>query len=203
MTMTWDSMQFIRRLGSLFHKYWQTTRTYLWDSRHAFRFVTLLFVLHIGIGALFADSIFALLGDRLTAIMQTVQTLNTVELIGFLFVNNLRAAVIGLVTGVVFGIIPVFVAMTNGLIIGAVATRSVSVGGIMSLWRLLPHGIFELPALLIALTLGVRLGTAFFTSHRWQIFKFRFRHSILALVMVVVPLLLIAALIEGILIGLQ
>jgi len=43
---------------------------------------------------------------------------------------------------------------------------SVGIEGYGILWRLVPHGIFELPAVFISLGLGIKLGTFIFREYR-------------------------------------
>ena len=68
--------------------------------------------------------------------------------------------------------------------------------GIFILWRLLPHGIFEIPAILISTSLGIRLGTDF------KNFKKNLKSAIRVFLLIIVPLLVIAGIIEGLFIGL-
>jgi stage II sporulation protein M len=122
------------------------------------------------------------------------------EMISFLFFNNFGASFFGMVLGVVFGIFSVFNSFMNGFILGFVAKLSVSESGILSLWRIFPHGIFELPAVFISLGLGLKLGTFIFKKDWWGFLKKSFKSSIMVFIFVVVPLLILAAIIEGILI---
>ena len=79
---------------------------------------------------------------------------------GALLINNLRAAAIS----VLYGFIP-FIYLTalavgmNALIIGVLAAYYVNSGASLLIFfaGILPHGIFELPALLIAFALGLLL----------------------------------------------
>ncbi|MCQ1539464.1 stage II sporulation protein M [Methanocalculus taiwanensis] len=82
-------------------------------------------------------------------------------LAAMLFVNNLQACIILFLGGVTFGILTVFVLATNGVIVGAVAQISNELqGGLYVIAALLPHGLFELPALFISGALGLMLSGA-------------------------------------------
>ena len=74
--------------------------------------------------------------------------------------------------------------------------------GFFEMWRLLPHGIFELPAVFISLGLGIRLGTTLFNRNvkniDKEIFR-RLRNSFKVFIFIVLPLLVVAAIIEGVL----
>jgi stage II sporulation protein M len=90
--------------------------------------------------------------------------------------------------------------MINGAVLGYVFSRVYVLYGASDFWRILPHGIFELPAIFIALGLGVKLGFFIFSGNIKQEFLRRFYYSFLVFLFVVVPLLIIAAIIEGLLI---
>jgi stage II sporulation protein M len=104
---------------------------------------------------------------------------------------------LALIFGIVFGLFPLGTAIVNGYVAGFVANMSVAKKGIFVLWRLFPHGIFELPAVLISIGLGMRLGTILF---RKASFKEEIIESARFFILIIVPLLIVAAVIEGILI---
>jgi len=134
-------------------------------------------------------------------IIQT-QGFGTFEMILFLFNNNSVSGFMGLFFGFFFGIFPVLNAILNGFVLGFAANYSVTENGFLSLWRLFPHGIFELPAIFISLGLGVKFSTFIFKKKKWDSFREYFEKSFWSYVLVVLPLLVIAAIIEGILISL-
>jgi len=67
----------------------------------------------------------------------------------------------------------------------------------LTLWKLFPHGIFELPAVFISLALGMKLGTFIFQKKKMNSFKDYLWNSFRIFIFVVIPLLVIAAFIEG------
>ncbi|MEI6731787.1 MAG: stage II sporulation protein M, partial [archaeon] len=69
-----------------------------------------------------------------------------------------------------------------------------------SFWKIVPHGIFELPAIFVSLGLGIKLGAFVFGPERKKEFVRRALASLKVFVYVVLPLLIIAAIIEGMLI---
>jgi len=144
------------------------------------------------------------------AIMRIIQDLieqtkgmSQLELIRFIFLNNLQSSFFGVIFGVAFGIFPVLTAVVNGYLLGFVGAVSVEAGGISVLWRILPHGIFELPAIFISLGLGLKLGSFIFQKEKVKSFREYFFNSLRVFFFIVVPLLIIAAIIEGILISLS
>ena len=98
------------------------------------------------------------------------------------------------------GIFPIFNAVFNGILLGYVYSKAVPIAGYFVIWRVLPHGIFELPAIFIALGLGVHLGASFFGKEKIKTLSKRFRLSFKAFLTVVLPLLVIAAIIESLLV---
>ncbi len=134
-------------------------------------------------------------------IIAKTEGLSILGLMRFILLNNLRSSFFGMALGVFFGIFPVFFAILNGYVLGFVSEMSVSSQGILSLWRLLPHGIFELPAVFISLGLGMRLGTWIFKKDKNK-FKENLLRVLKVFLLIVMPLLIIAAIIEGFLIGL-
>jgi len=90
--------------------------------------------------------------------------------------------------------------ISNGFIPGFVAAITVKQEGIWSLWRLLPHGIFEMPAIFISFGMGIKLGTFIFEKEKKKTFIEYFKKSMLVFFTIIVPLLVVAAIIETILI---
>ena len=126
--------------------------------------------------------------------------LDFLEMLWFIFSNNTTSAITSMFLGVFFGIFPIFNAIFNGAILGYVYSKAVPIAGFGVIWRLLPHGIFELPAIFISLGLGIHLGASFFVKDKIKTFKYRFNKSLVTFLVVVLPLLMLAAIIESALI---
>ncbi len=121
----------------------------------------------------------------------------------FIFWNNLRSSFFSLFFGFLFGIFPFFVALLNGYVLGFVASLAVDQSGISSLLSLVPHGIFELPAVFISMGLGLRLGSFVLQKNKSESFRRYLWEGLRVFVFIVLPLLIIAALIEGFFISLK
>ena len=64
-----------------------------------------------------------------------------------------------LISGVIIGIIPIFAMGSNGFILGVMYRHAAEVSGYSkAALKVLPHGVFEIPALLIAASYGLWLG---------------------------------------------
>ncbi len=133
-------------------------------------------------------------------LIETTRDMDAKSMSGFIFFNNLQSSFMGMAFGVFLGIFPLAVAAVNGYILGFVASISVSSEGVFVLWRLFPHGIFELPAVFISLGMGLKIGSFIFQKKKFDFLKENFWKSLKAFFLIVVPLLAVAAIIEGTLI---
>ncbi len=82
-----------------------------------------------------------------------------------IFLNNLKAALFMIGFGVVFGIFPIFAIVVNGLMIGVFLKMVLQNAGHSILFfivGIVPHGIFEIPAIIIASAFGMSLGFGLF-----------------------------------------
>jgi stage II sporulation protein M len=130
-------------------------------------------------------------------LLEKTQGMSVTELIGFIFFNNLKSSFFGMIFGVVLGIFPVLALMVNGYILGFVSSLAIAEEGVLSLWRILPHGIFELPAIFISLGLGLKFGSFIFQEKRSEAFRNFLLNSLRVFLFIVIPLLIIAGIIEG------
>ena len=79
----------------------------------------------------------------------------------FLMTHNTRVSIFTLAMGVTFGAGTLLLLFYNGIILGAVCADYVAAGqGVFLAGWLLPHGVIEIPAILIAGQAGLLLGRA-------------------------------------------
>ncbi|MCH1641113.1 stage II sporulation protein M [Paenibacillus timonensis] len=79
----------------------------------------------------------------------------------FIFFNNAVKSIMVMLLGAFFGILPAFFLLMNGLALGFVVTAAGSEGGNvldLIIRGLLPHGVIEIPAILIAAGFGMQFG---------------------------------------------
>jgi len=119
--------------------YIKESKNYIWVATALFLASALIGFIYPG---LFEDKIMALLID----LVEKTTGLSALELTGFIFWNNIQASLFGILFGVLLGVLPMIFSIVNGYVLGFVSNLSVGVAGPASLWRLFPHGIFELPA---------------------------------------------------------
>jgi len=176
---------------------------YLKESMNFFWFS---FILFFGVSLfgffyphLFEEQIIKLISE----IIGQTEGLGVFGLISFIINNNIKSSFIGIVFGIFLGLVPLGIIVINGYVLGFVANKSVASGGLLVLWRLLPHGIFEIPAVLISVALGLKLGMFLFIyrgENKWKEFWRWLAGSFKVFLLIVVPLLVFAGLIEGVLI---
>lgn len=117
-----------------------------------------------------------------------------------IFKNNVRNSLLALVLGTGLGIVPFIVAAANGLVLGMLTDFiSRQQGVLFVLAAIIPHGIIEVPMVLISVGIGFRLGHVvymFLNGVRTDI-KQELMQGIWFYVRWVVPLLFVAAFIES------
>lgn len=178
--------------------------------------------------------------ELIQEIIESTEGLNSLGLVSFIFFNNSLSSFNAIIFGVLFGIFPIMASFFNGYFIGFVSKLSIAEVGVSSLWKLLPHGIFELPAIFISFGLGIRVGfwliweplkfyweenklviplfilfylptliiTLIYNNHfykkmnsSWINFKNILMKSLKVFIFIIIPLLIIAAIVEGLLIS--
>lgn len=123
---------------------------------------------------------------------------------GMLFFNilaqNVMASILILISGVLIGIIPILSMVSNGFLLGVLYRHAGEVSGYSkAALKVLPHGVFELPALLIAASYGLWLGVTVVRRIRGRestLLRFHIEHAFRRYFAVVFPLLIVAAAIE-------
>ena len=117
-----------------------------------------------------------------------------------LLLHNVMATIIVLISGVIVGIIPTFAIGANGFVLGVVYRQSAEVMDYSkAALKVLPHGVFELPALLIAASYGLWLGVTVVRRMRGKEstpLRFHIEHAFRRYFAIVFPLLIVAAAIE-------
>lgn len=176
---------------------------YIKETRNYIYVIVLVFFVCAILGYVFASQLTFLDELVLKSIISETEGLNVFEMILYILQNNLFTALMAVILGVFFGVFPLGSAMSNGVVVGYVYHKASGLAGPWIIWRLFPHGIFELPAVFLAMALGLKLGTVIFSraKNRGDEFRRRLYNSANVFLMIVIPLLIVAAIIEGILIA--
>lgn len=125
-----------------------------------------------------------------------------------IILNNLRASGIVILFGFFFGLIPLFFLITNGILLGYVAANQLEGETLFHLLvGILPHGIIEIPAFVLACAVGLRFGFLMIESLgslfnlerrvRYQLKLRAFLKLLIPLLAIIVVLMLLAAIIES------
>jgi stage II sporulation protein M len=184
---------------------------YLAENKKYIYLIIWLFLVFVAFALIFPapQSLYSQIVQFLKELSAKTAGLNTFGLIAFIFKNNLFVSLVGIFLGTFFAIVPFILIVSNGYVLGFVIKKLFDevgfVNGLFNLWKLLPHGIFEIPAVMISLGLGTKLGFVFFNCLYKKSFKDFWKNLwkvIDVILMIIIPLLLIAAIIEGSLIGL-
>ncbi|MCS7119423.1 MAG: stage II sporulation protein M [Archaeoglobaceae archaeon] len=132
----------------------------------------------------------------------TDDKLSLLEIFLLIFLNNTIKSFFAMLLGIFFGIVPIIFIFLNGLIIGFFAKFvSEEVGMITFILLILPHGIIEIPAVILACSYGFWLGIEF-VRDRKNILKHLVK-AISNFAKLVLPMLFVAAVIESLLISIN
>ena len=139
--------------------------------------------------------------SSLVGFVKIFQGLSKLQLAGAIFLNNALKTLAAILFGCLFGVIPVIFLFGNGIALGLVFWLSMETRGLwISLVSIVPHGVLELPAVFFGTSIGLMLGA--------RAVKSLFRRTETSLgaelirglkffCTVIIPLLLIAALVEA------
>ena len=180
-----------------YSKCWDFFRESRWHIVFALGIFALTFIIGFAYPNFFRGEIFNFIKE----LMIMLEGKSVLELTSFIFFNNLKASFMAMVLGMGIGIFPLVTGIINGYLLGFVSREAVNRGGLVVLWQLAPHGIFELPAIILSIGIGLKIGGEMFSGDVGGKLKHNFREGLGFFVFVIFPLLLIAAIIEGLLIG--
>jgi len=116
-----------------------------------------------------------------------------------IFLKNLMTSAMAMLLGLGLGILPLLAATSNGFLLGIVACETVQEAGLdMLMAGILPHGIIELPVVLVSIAMGFRLGYLFILTLAKESVDLggEIRQAVHMLLWYVMPLLFLAAAIE-------
>jgi len=176
-----------------------TAWNYLKESKRFIKIILIVFLISALIGLFMPvpESILQQILNFIEETLKQTEGMSLLQLIWFIFWNNAKVSLMGIILGIFLGIFPLSAAIGNGYLLGVVSSFVALDEGYLSLWKIFPHGVFELPAVFISLALGLRLGMFVFQKERILTFKRHFVNSLRVFLLIVLPLLIIAAIIES------
>ncbi len=160
----------------------------------------LIFVASVFAGYRYAYGETALaLSENLRGSLSPLREMSSFPLFLVIFLNNSLKALMLIVLGIIPFIFAAGFLTINGVILGVVLNHSLATRGPgFTLVGLLPHGILELSAVIIAAALGLQIGAAFlaYLGGKKGRLGQAYKSSLKFYVKFVVPALFLAALIE-------
>ncbi len=131
-------------------------------------------------------------------------TLPLLKMFFFILLNNSAKSFAVLLSGILFGLTPLIAVAANGYILGvAYLLTSGEVGYVQAAKTVLPHGVLEIPAVILTAGYGLWLGVTFAKRIRRRDmagFGDQVVHGIRMFFKIAFPLFILAALIETFLI---
>jgi stage II sporulation protein M len=175
-------------------------------NRNFIRLSAILVVVGLLLGIGFREPLQQFMQSQLEHIKNLAQQTNGThsELAKVILLNNIKASVMLILFGVFFSLYPIFGLTVNGMVIGYLFASLNPAAGI-PLWALivfgiLPHGILEIPAFILAGAMGIKLGYMWLRpivgSSRWQSFAYAAKETLFLFPLILV-MLVVAATIEG------
>lgn len=138
------------------------------------------------------------------AVASTYQGHSGVWLFFSILSHNILVSSLVLLSGLLLGIFPILAMATNGLFLGILFRHVGEISGYReAALTVLPQWVIEIPALLIAASYGLWLGVMAIRQIRGKedtLFRYHIGYSFQRYLKVVLPLLVIAAAIETVLI---
>ena len=102
----------------------------------------------------------AAVDQTIADVLSAVHGLPPIALFALIFLNNTLKTFVFMYAGLLFGVLPAAFLFANGAVLGIVAARSTEiVGPWVTIASIVPHGAFELTAVLLGAAVGLRLGT--------------------------------------------
>jgi uncharacterized membrane protein SpoIIM required for sporulation len=149
-------------------------------------------------GAILSESLLAILGP-FKELAESISGKSPVVMVLMIFAQNSFSTLLSVWLGFLFCLVPLYTLILNGMVLGVLFSVT-ETNILLDLMFLLPHGVFELPAVFIATGLGIWRGVWFVRERGRN--RERAHKAYRVYFRVVLPLLLMAAVIEGLLIAL-
>ncbi|RJS70892.1 stage II sporulation protein M [ANME-2 cluster archaeon] len=166
-------------------------------------FITLVFTISVISGYVYAvsnPSESARMVQELGTTFEWIKDLNPLLIVSVIFLNNALKALLVIIFGMLI-IIPIGFIIYNGYLLGIVMCEHARTSGpVYVAAAILPHGIIELPMILLSAALGTRLGMMTFLRIKKEVSNedvlSELKRSISFYFRWILPLLFIAAVIE-------
>lgn len=170
-------------------------------NKYYFIFTSVLFFFSIIWGFLLANifpSIVPLILEQLRDKFEVISNAKDIVVFLYIFLNNSFIDFLFIILFFLFGLAPIYFLFSNGLVIGIVLSASLQKASPLAVaCALLPHGILEIPAFIIASSYGLWLSVKLVKKiFRHEPFKPYFKQALKIFFLIILPLNLLAAFIE-------
>ncbi|MCQ6563687.1 stage II sporulation protein M [Paenibacillus mendelii] len=192
---------------------WRELTSHMKSMKHYLAFSTIVLLAGMVVGGT-NPVLDTFIRGQIDGLRQVAETIDssanpTIGFMVFIFFNNVIKSILVMYLGALFGIIPILFLAVNGMILGYFVSQAAAQGGdvlfTIVVKGLLPHGILEIPAILIACAYGMRfgkiifqgIGAAFGRRPGWGKEVERFIIRTVPIMVLLVVMLLAAAVIES------
>lgn len=134
------------------------------EMKHYFIVVVLVFGFSFYMGWANSEQFTHFLEKQLEGLRPLIKSISSKEnpqvwLFFFIFLNNAIKTVLVVFSGILLGVLPLFMLIANGMILGYVLSLQENESTITIVLKgILPHGIIEIPVILLACAYGLKLG---------------------------------------------
>ena len=132
---------------------------YIRRIKQLFVFCTLLFFYSLIMGYLIGETIPGSALDDLLGSFPDVSNMSALQIFGFIVLNNSSKSLLFMLGGILVGLPSLFFIIFNGFFIGwlsSVLTLNSGRGFVLA--ALMPHGIVEIPTIILSMAMGVSIG---------------------------------------------
>lgn len=135
------------------------------EMNNYFIAAALVFAAGIVLGYGYSERFEAVLQSQIEGLRELAKSIQAKDhsmlwLFGFIFLNNALKSILIVFAGIFFGLLPIGFLLINGMVIGYLAELQAD-AGLMGVFLkgILPHGIIEIPAIIVACAYGIKFGT--------------------------------------------
>ncbi len=119
----------------------------------------------------------------------------------YVLIHNIFSSFLQIITGIAFAIFPLFIIIAQGISNGNSIIYTYRMDGLFYSLLIVPHSIFEIPSMIISCSLGIKIFLSLFKSkNRIKDMIQEYKNSIIVFLFIIIPLLIIASIIESLLI---
>lgn len=140
-------------------------RNYLFNLRYFVLLSIFLFIFATSVGYSFAKNYTKEVKEfleQIQKVLEPIEKMEEAEQILLIFLNNSLTGFLTILLGVLFGLFPLIVLFANGQLLGILIYLSRETLPVSKfLLSLLPHGIIEIPVLIICGAMGLKMGKIF------------------------------------------